>query len=167
MSDYYWTAVYTKSRAEKKIAQRLSEMNIEHYLPLQKTQVQWSDRKKIVDKVIIPGYIFVYVSEREYYDVLNVNGCVTYVRQDGKAARILESQMNSMKLILCDQSDACICENTFGAGQMVEINFGPFTGFIGEVIYQKNSGRLLVRIDQIGLCVSLEVPIAQLQAANV
>lgn len=167
MSDYYWTAVYTKSRAEKKIAQRLSVMNIEHYLPMQKTRVQWSDRMKTVEKVIIPGYIFVYVSEREYYDVLNVNGCVTYVRHDGKAARIRESQMNSMKLILCDQPDACISENTFGAGQMVEINSGSFKGFVGEVVYQKNSGRLLVRIDQIGLCISLEVPMAQLQATNV
>ncbi len=167
MIEYYWTALYTKSRAEKKVALRLAEMEIEHYLPIQKTKVQWSDRLKVVEKVLIPGYIFARISEREYYDVLNIYGCVAYVRSDGKAARIRESQINSMKLLLDKNEEACLCENVFEPGQQVEITFGAFQGFVGEVVYKKNSGRLVVRIDQVGLCISLEVPLAHLEKQNI
>ncbi len=163
MEDYYWTAIYVRSRAEKKVAERLAEMQIEHYLPIQKTKVQWSDRVKTVEKVLIPGYIFARVSEREYYDVLNVYGCVTYVRSEGKAARIRESQINAMKILLQEAPEAeCVADDSFAPGQMVEITFGAFKGFVGEIIYHKNSGRLIVRVDHVGLCVSVEVPLAHL-----
>ncbi len=163
MEDYYWTAIYVKSRAEKKVAERLTEMQVENYLPLLKTKVQWSDRVKTVEKVLIPGYIFARISEREYYDILNINGCVTYVRSEGKAARIRESQINAMKILLQEAPETALTAvDAFGPGQMVEITYGAFKGFIGEIIYHKNSGRLLVRIDQVGLCVSIEVPLAHL-----
>ena len=48
-----WYAVYTNSRAEKRVSDRLAEMGIETFLPLQKTLRQWSDRKKLVEKPLI------------------------------------------------------------------------------------------------------------------
>lgn len=161
--EYYWTAIYVRSRAEKKVALRLAEMQIEYYLPIQKTKVQWSDRVKTVEKVLIPGYIFARISEREYYEVLNVNGCVTYVRNEGKAARIRESQIHAMRILLQEAPEAiCTTDVSFEPGQLVEITFGAFKGFVGEIIYHKNSGRLLVRVDHVGLCVSVEVPLSHL-----
>ncbi|MBE0668108.1 MAG: UpxY family transcription antiterminator, partial [Bacteroidales bacterium] len=45
-----WYAVYTHSRAEKRVNERLLEAGIETFLPMQKTLRQWSDRKKLVEK---------------------------------------------------------------------------------------------------------------------
>ena len=47
----HWYAVYTKPRAEKKAALALTELGIEHYLPLQTSIKQWSDRKKKVEEL--------------------------------------------------------------------------------------------------------------------
>ena len=44
-----WYVIYTKSRAEKQVNQRLLEQGIETYLPLQKIIRQWADRKKRVE----------------------------------------------------------------------------------------------------------------------
>ena len=41
-----WLAIYTKSRAEKKVEERLLKNGIEAYCPTYTTLKQWSDRKK-------------------------------------------------------------------------------------------------------------------------
>ena len=52
-----WNVVYTASRQEKKVAQRLLENGIENYLPVIKVLNQWSDRKKLVEKPLFNGYV--------------------------------------------------------------------------------------------------------------
>jgi transcription antitermination factor NusG len=54
-----WYALYTKPRAEKLVHQRLIEVEIEAFLPLQKTIRIWSDRKKMIEKPLLSSYVFV------------------------------------------------------------------------------------------------------------
>ena len=61
-----WYAIYTKSRWEKKCAKTMQADGYTIYLPLIKTLKQWSDRKKMVEIPLIPGYIFVNVSKIFY-----------------------------------------------------------------------------------------------------
>lgn len=158
VNDYYWVAIYTKSRAEKKLSAELSRMGIEHYLPLVKTKVQWSDRVKTVEKVLISGYVFAYISEAEYYEVLNLQSAVAYVRSEGKAARIRDDQIQSMKVLLQDAESANLEDLSLSKGQRVNISYGSFKGFEGEVVTVKNNAKLIIRIEQLGMCVTLEVP---------
>ena len=44
-----WSAVYTKSKYEKKVSNQLAEKGFEVYLPLIRKRQKWSDRKKWVD----------------------------------------------------------------------------------------------------------------------
>ena len=69
----------------------------EVYLPLIKTLRQWSDRKKKVEVPLIPSYIFVRVNSREYHEVIKTPGAVAFVTFEGKAARISENQMDTLK----------------------------------------------------------------------
>ena len=62
-----WYAVYTKPRSEKKLADRLNEHGIEAYLPLRKTLKQWSDRKKMVEEPLITSYVFVNITNENYF----------------------------------------------------------------------------------------------------
>ena len=54
-----WLVAYVQSCLEKKTAQRLAAMGIECYLPVQSEIRQWSDRRKRVDRLVIPMMIFV------------------------------------------------------------------------------------------------------------
>ena len=71
-----WYAVYTNSRAEKRVSDRIEELGIETFLPLQKTLRQWSDRKKLVEKPLISSYVFVKIIPREYFAVRKIDGVV-------------------------------------------------------------------------------------------
>ena len=49
MAELNWYVLYTTSRAEKKVAQRLEEKGLEVFLPMIEELRQWSDRKKKVE----------------------------------------------------------------------------------------------------------------------
>ena len=74
-----WYALYTRSRFEKKAAERLTEQGIEAYVPLQRVMRQWSDRRKQVLEPAIRSYVFVRINHLHYYNVLNTPGlCATF-----------------------------------------------------------------------------------------
>ncbi|NJK87221.1 MAG: hypothetical protein HC906_15810 [Bacteroidales bacterium] len=53
-----WYAVYTRSRAEKKVYEELLRIKVEAYLPIISTLKQWSDRKKKVNEPLIRSLCF-------------------------------------------------------------------------------------------------------------
>ena len=59
MENEHWYAMYVKMHHEKKTAEKLYKMGVKHYLPLQETVKQWSDRKKKVKEIVIPMIIFI------------------------------------------------------------------------------------------------------------
>ena len=83
-----WYALYTKSRAEKKVAGELNKLGITNYLPIKRELRQWSDRKKWVEVPAISSYIFICIPKERYNDVFQVNGIVAYVSYKGKAVTI-------------------------------------------------------------------------------
>jgi transcription antitermination factor NusG len=97
---YNWHALYTRSRHEKRVYDELIYDEIEAYLPLHTVIKQWSDRKKKVEEPMIRSYVFVKISEKEYYNVLNIPAAVRYVTFEGKAAPIPEWQIDVMKKAL-------------------------------------------------------------------
>ncbi|HDO06779.1 MAG TPA: hypothetical protein ENG85_03760, partial [Bacteroidetes bacterium] len=69
-----WYALYVRSRTEKKVAVELEGADIDFYLPLEKRLRQWSDRKKWVEEPLFRSYIFVHITQKEYYKVLQTRG---------------------------------------------------------------------------------------------
>jgi transcriptional antiterminator RfaH len=62
-----WYAVYTKSRAEKKLHAQLSDKSINSFLPLRKELKLWSDRKKWVEEPLLPSYLFVQIAASDLF----------------------------------------------------------------------------------------------------
>ena len=60
-----WIAVLVQVNCEKKAATRLGKIGYETYIPTQQEVHQWSDRKKKVDRLIMPMVVFVRASLRE------------------------------------------------------------------------------------------------------
>ena len=98
MQELKWYVMYTRSRAEKKVADMLVEEGIEVYLPMVEELRQWSDRKKKVQKALFNGYVFVKTHRNNLWNCLKVPGAVKFVhfsgeyRQTGKAARLAASK---------------------------------------------------------------------------
>ncbi len=160
---YFWYAIYTKSRAEKKTYALLKQRGFEVYLPLQKRFKQWSDRKKWVEEPLFNSYMFVYVSEREYYEVLQAPVVVRYITFSGKAAPIREDQILFLKKILSSESELEISDHQFSVGEKVKVVGGPFHGMDGELVDIYNSKRFMIRFDQLNKSIILNIPTVYLE----
>ncbi|WP_372754705.1 UpxY family transcription antiterminator [Labilibaculum sp.] len=155
---YFWHAIYTRSRAEKRLYQELCSKNIECYLPLCRELKQWSDRSKWVEEPLLRSYLFVKVSEREYYNVINTNLAVRYVTFEGKAVPIPEGQIEALRIFLKDKNRKVdLCSNQLKKGESVEVVAGPLKGIRGEIIQIRGKNRILIRFDSLGTCVFTDI----------
>jgi transcriptional antiterminator RfaH len=154
-----WYAVYTRPRHEKKIFARLKKENIEAFLPLQTTIRQWSDRKKKVSEPLFSCYIFVYISSKDYYKTLNVDGVVRYITFNGKAVSIPEKQIRLIRMLLEQEIEIEETKEPLPKGAKVEIRIGPLIGLTGELLENAGKKRVIIRIEEINKALLVNVPL--------
>lgn len=148
---YKWHTLYIRVNQEKKVHKLLTEANIECYLPLKKTLRQRSDRKVWIEEPFFRSYLFVNISEFEYFKVLNAPGVIMYVTFEGKAHVMTNSQMTNIKTLINQQErEVVVSRETIEKGEKAKVLYGPFKGMEGEVIKICNSYRILLRIDSFG-----------------
>lgn len=153
----HWYAVYTHSRAEKRVSERLIEAGIETFLPMQKTLRQWSDRKKMVEKPIISSYVFVKVLPKEFLAVRKAEGVVKIITLDGKPVVIPEDQMRNLR-ILCDSDvDVVVSDKVYLKGDLVEVIYGALTGLTGELIRVGRKQKVIIRILEPGMNLTVDI----------
>jgi transcription antitermination factor NusG len=166
-SEYFWHALYIKSRAEKKALADLQNKGIEAFLPLQKKLRQWSDRKKWVDMPLIPGYLFVKVCNKEHDIALQSNHIVAYVRFEGKAAIIPDRQIEYLKLLLKqDNLDIEIIQEKLEPGQTIEVVAGPLIGLRGKLLERNGKNKVAIELEDIGHSALVEISVNDITAVK-
>jgi transcription antitermination factor NusG len=158
--NYRWYPVYTRSRAEKKAFDELNRKAILAYLPLNKTVKQWSDRKKIVEVPLIKSYLFVYISAKEYAEVLMTNGIARFIYFSGQIASIPDQQINDLKLLLATDADLEVIDYDIKPGERVLIKAGPFKGIIAELVSVQNKQRIVLRLQNMGYAININTSVA-------
>jgi len=164
---YNWYALYTFPRFEKKVYKRLVERGIEAYLPLQKKLRKWKDRKKWIEEPLIRSYIFVKISELEYYTALNIEGAVKYISFSGKATPIPEWQIAAMQKLINTDYEVTISTKVFKPGAVVRIVSGVLSGFEGELVSYMGKKRVVIRISEIGQTLVVTLPLTDLEMKEV
>jgi transcription antitermination factor NusG len=159
----YWHVVYTRSRAEKKVFAELNRKGVECFLPLQKKLRQWKDRKKWVEMPLMTGYCFVFISRKEYDEVLHTDNVVCYITFEGKAAVIPAIQIDALKQMMKQNDFAVeVSQENFEPGKKVEVIEGPLIGLRGELIETRGKNKFILRFSQINNTFSVEIPAEKL-----
>ena len=162
-SEDKWYALYTRPRAEKLVFARLEEENIETFLPLQKTFRVWSDRKKLVEKPLLPSYIFVKTIKKNFPRVYRITGVVKFVSFEGKPVSIPQKQIDNLKLLINSNAEIEVSSEKFSPGDNVEVVNGSLVGLTGELIRIGSKNRVVVRIDRLDQNLILKIPKAFLK----
>lgn len=152
---------YVQSCLEKKTAQRLAAMGIECYLPVQSEIRQWSDRRKRVDRLVIPMMIFVHVTPQERPLPLSLQAVSRYMvlRGESTPAVIPDEQMDRFRFMLDYSPEAVeMCSAPLAPGDAVKVIKGPLAGLEGELITVNGKSKVAVRLDMLG-CAHVDVPI--------
>ena len=152
-----WYAVYTNSRAEKRVSDRLSELGIETFLPLQKTLRQWSDRKKLVEKPLISSYVFVRIIPKEYFTVRKVDGVVKFIMIQAKPVPIPDAQIKNLRILCGSDAEVELSTDVYAQGDMVEVTVGSLTGLRGELIRVGRKHKVVIRIIQPGMNLTVDI----------
>jgi len=152
-----WYAVYTNSRAEKRVSDRLSELGIETFLPLQKTLRQWSDRKKLVEKPLISSYVFVRILPRDYFTVRKIDGVVKFIMIDRKPVPIPEVQITNLRILCGSDAEVELSTNVYAKGDLVEVTIGSLSGLRGELIRVGRKQKVVMRIIQPGMNLTVDI----------
>jgi transcription antitermination factor NusG len=166
MSEKKWFALYTRSRAEKKVLLELEYAGIEAYLPLITRMRKWSDRLKKVEEPLFRSYIFVCIHQNQYFNAVNVPGAMRFVSFESKAVEIPEKQIEAIRYYLSDPESLSSDEQPIAAGQLVRVKRGQMEGLIGRLVRYKNKHRLLVIIEAIGQTITLNIPRTQVEVVN-
>lgn len=61
----HWVAALVQMNTEKKVSSLLSNLGYTNYVPTQTEIRQWSDRKKKIEKIVIPMVVFISVDKEE------------------------------------------------------------------------------------------------------
>ncbi len=83
LEERLWYAVWTRSRHEKSLSKNLENRGFEVFLPLIKSRQKWSDRWKIVEVPLFPGYALVCTTRGLLPDVKQLKSVVGMVRING------------------------------------------------------------------------------------
>lgn len=155
-----WYAIYTNSRAEKKLALELSKKGITQYLPIISTKKQWSDRIKTVLIPVFPSYVFVKIDIRiEKLRVLETAGAVKFVSIGETPLVIDEEDIDAIRQLVTEYPDMIKIEREkmLSPGKKVLIKNGPFKDLRARVIRKGSKSSIFVSISGMDTTVSLEL----------
>ena len=155
-----WYVALVRMHHEKKVAERLSKMGIDSFVPVQQEIHQWSDRRKVVDRVLLPMMIFVHVDPQEQKEVLTLSAISRYMvlRGESTPAVIPDQQMLRFKFML-DYSDETISMSTspLAPGEKIRVIKGPLAGLEGELVHVNGKSKVAVRLTMLG-CACVDIP---------
>ena len=159
-----WRAIYTKSRTEKKVSERLLLAGFDVFLPLKTELRQWSDRKKKVQVPLIPSHVFVNSTDKDLSAVLNVFGVVSVLKYLGKPALIQPNEIDNLKII-SNFKGAIAVQHTvhFEKGSLVRVVKGPFQGVLATFLMEKGKHRIQVQLAALNQSLELTIPISHIE----
>jgi transcriptional antiterminator NusG len=158
--DLNWYAVYTRSRHEQKVNDRLREKNIETFLPLIERWSRRKDRRKRIHLPLFPGYVFVHtlMDNDTRLEILKTESVVRILRNGGRPATIPDEQINAVK-VLVESGISPTPHPYLKEGMRVRVVHGPLIGIEGVLLKTKpNKHRLVLSVDilQKSVCVEID-----------
>ena len=151
-----WFVLQVIPRHEGKVAKILELRGYAHFLPTYRTRRKWTDRVKVIEQPLFPGYVFCERHASLMEVVHRTPGIIRLVSFGGKPGVVAEEEISALKRII--DSDRDVCSFPFlSTGQKVEVIAGPLMGVSGIITQFKNRDRLVLSVELIMKSISVEI----------
>ena len=160
-----WYCVHTRSRHEDAVYQRLTDKQIQAFLPKMEVWSKRKDRRKKIQKALFPGYLFVYemMNPQHGLEILKTPGVVKILGNEVGPMPVPETQIESIKKLL-DGKAAVSPFPYLKEGQLVRIVDGPLRGCEGFLVkIKEQKEKLVISIDLLQRSVSVEIESASIE----
>jgi transcription antitermination factor NusG len=148
-----WNVIYTKSRSEKKVEERLKNIGIEAYCPVRTEVKFWSDRKKSILVPVLPSMVLVKIDKNKRNQVFDIPGVVRYMFWLKKHAVVRDNEVDSLKILL--ESNNIIEQNVASYNVGDEIKISSIEDQLG-IIKKISKNQIWVVLKQLGYVIKLK-----------
>ena len=148
-----WFVLYTKPNFEIKVADGINALGINAYCPTFMQIKHYSDRKKKIQKPLLPSYVLVQLEDKDRPKVFAIPGVVRYLFWLGKPAEVREEEIKLLKSNLKGIFDEAKISK-LSIGKEYTIPSGPLKGQTGTILDVLKS-KLRLELPSLGLFVTL------------
>ena len=163
-----WFVVWTESRAEKKVEQRLAALGLEPWLPVVRERHRWSDRWREVECPLFPGYLLARAANASWHQVLRTPGVLTVVKEGGKPALLADSFIKLLRDAIERDGAApeAVTESVdYELGDEVIVQEGVLCGVRGIVREHRGGRQLVIWVAEVGRGVAFTLGPMSVKAA--
>jgi len=157
-----WYALYTAPRHEKRLAQHMERRGIACFVPLYRSVRRWKDRRKELDLVLFPGYVFDQISLQHRLRILQIPGAVRLVSFSGQPTALPEEEIENLRHRLSG-FHGVEPHPYLRVGRRVRVRSGPFQGLEGIIRRKKDRCRIIFSLDLIMRSVAVEIDEADVE----
>jgi transcription antitermination factor NusG len=154
-----WYALQVRSRFEMSVANQLRGMGYEEFLPLHECRKRWSDRIKVVQTPLFPGYLFCRLDPQNRLPILKTPGVIQIVGYNRQPIPVDDEEVKSIQTLV----SSGIPNQPWPflkAGERVRIEAGPLHGLEGILVEFKGNHRLILSVSLLQRSVAVEMDAA-------
>ena len=156
LQGYPWFALRVRSNYERITVTHLRERGYEDFAPSYKIEKRWSDRTKLIDQYLFPGYIFCRFDPNDRLPILTVPGVVDLVGFGKMPEHVPDAEIERVRRMV--ESGLVVTPHPYvQVGQAVLIERGPLSGVEGILVDVRGKVRLVVSVNLLQRSVSAEV----------
>lgn len=152
-----WLALQVAPQHEKKVAVILEYKGFQQFYPTYKSKRRWSDRIKVLNLPLFPGYTFCRSSGSRGSDILATPGVNRIVSFGGKPCPVADEDIATLQAMARDGVDPRPFPYLAHGQRVRIIQQGALFGIVGILTQVKNRARLVVSVDMIAKSISIEI----------
>lgn len=130
------------------------------FVPYRTEVRQWSDRKVIKRRVLLPGYVMARTDPTLRGQVVSLPRVYQFLRFGGEAAYLTEEEVHSLRRI-SERTVAPESWDQLERGQAVRILTGPLASCSGEIVERDWNQYFTLRLPMLGRQIATEVNLSE------
>ena len=161
MKDSRWQAVHVVANHEKRVAQHFYSRLVEHYLPLYSEPSRRTDRRRLLERPLFTGYIFVRAAPADRLSIISTPGVLRLLGKSN-VQTVSEHEIRAIREGLA-RGYVLRPYPHIVVGTTVRVCRGVFCGVTGIVTKLHRKCNVVIRLAAIEQCFSLELPCGDLE----
>ena len=152
----HWFAIQVRANHERIANAVLEQKGFCTFLPVYRARSLWSDRIKIVERPVFPGYFFCLLHPQKRQPVVTVHSIVRIVGVGNTPTPVDAGELAAVHAIVSSDLP-CAPQRYLQAGEPVKIVAGPLRGLEGILQRQRGVHRVIVSVNLIRQSVAVEI----------
>jgi transcription antitermination factor NusG len=145
-----WYPLQTRYQCEKRVDAALRDEGFESFAPMRLEARRWSDRTKVVESPVFPGYMFVRMEAdpKLLVKVLRIPGLVRFVTSGRELVAVPNAEIETVRVLT--RSDVSYEPGPFPViGERVRIHGGCLDGLEGILTDRTSRGEIVMAVGAI------------------